>query len=259
MAEEFDLEAAEIPGYLDGLVERRSGAEHPRLPLQPTDEKGRLRHPVIRDHAEFGRPHTPVRDADGKGPKRTGGRPRLRNDAGDGGGLPSGHDRYGLHRKGDGLEGLQPAQVVADTQLADVSDGHWSPSQEAASETASLGLRLADGVFDASGGLETLTKLSLERLKEILELPVPVQELQEFGEKIHRNVIAFAKIQLGAVERVLTTQTRVDETKLRRATVDALPKLLARVRAEQAKLGLPVIDGEVLPTLLETQDTDAPS
>lgn len=59
------------------------------------------------------------------------------------------------------------------------------------------------------------------------------------------RAVNLAKLQLGAADRVLATQTRVDETKLRRGQIDILPKLLAIVMEEKKALGM-VIEGEAV-------------
>ena len=53
-------------------------------------------------------------------------------------------------------------------------------------------------------------------------------------------------MQLVATERVLQTQVRVDEAKLRRRQLDILPRLLAMIAEEKAAMGL-VIEGEATP------------
>ncbi|SEE27842.1 hypothetical protein SAMN05444161_5310 [Rhizobiales bacterium GAS191] len=100
------------------------------------------------------------------------------------------------------------------------------------------------GVLDAAGGLEELTLMSLAKLKEILTLDLPTEALTELKSPGFKQALDLAKLQLGATERVLTTQTRVDETKLRRRQIDVLPRLLEILAEEKKALAL-MIEGEV--------------
>lgn len=82
-----------------------------------------------------------------------------------------------------------------------------------------------DTPFDASDELETLTGLALKRAREILSEPINFD-----NDKIVRATIA-------TIQTVLNTQVRVDEGRLKRRKLDALPKLLEIIAGEERKLG----------------------
>jgi hypothetical protein len=88
--------------------------------------------------------------------------------------------------------------------------------------------------FDASNDLEDLTRLSLAKARALLEVRLDVADLEPGGGgKRFDRALQVAKLQLGVVDRILTTQTRVDETRLRKRQVDVLPRLLAMIAEEQ--------------------------
>jgi hypothetical protein len=89
--------------------------------------------------------------------------------------------------------------------------------------------------FDASNDLEDLTRLSLAKARALLEVKLDVADLEVDGKRFDR-ALQVAKLQLGVVDRILTTQTRVDETRLRRRQVDVLPRLLAIIEEEKRAL-----------------------
>jgi hypothetical protein len=91
--------------------------------------------------------------------------------------------------------------------------------------------------FDAVNDLEDLTRLSLGKARALLEAPLAVRDLgPEADAKRFDRALQLAKLQLGVVDRILTTQTRVDETRLRRRQVDVLPRLLAIIEEEKRAL-----------------------
>ena len=75
-------------------------------------------------------------------------------------------------------------------------------------------------------------------MKEILQIAIE--------DSTFFTALQVAKMQLVATERVLQTQVRVDEAKLRRRQLDILPRLLAMIAEEKAAMGL-VVEGEALP------------
>jgi hypothetical protein len=88
--------------------------------------------------------------------------------------------------------------------------------------------------FDASNDLEDLTRLSLAKARALLEVRLDVADLEPGADgKRFDRALQVAKLQLGVVDRILTTQTRVDETRLRKRQVDVLPRLLAIIEEEK--------------------------
>jgi hypothetical protein len=87
--------------------------------------------------------------------------------------------------------------------------------------------------FDASNDLEDLTRLSLAKARALLEVRLDVAALEGDGKRFDR-ALQVAKLQLGVVDRILTTQTRVDESRLKRRQVDVLPRLLQIIAEEKA-------------------------
>lgn len=92
--------------------------------------------------------------------------------------------------------------------------------------------RAEPGVLDgdAAGQLEELVDLSLERLKEVLSPPVDWPNWRSVNQQI--------TTALG----VISAQSKVDETRLKRRSVDMLPKLLEVMEREKKKLPV-TIDG----------------
>ena len=86
--------------------------------------------------------------------------------------------------------------------------------------------------FDASNDLEDLTRLSLAKARALLEVRLDVADLEGDGKRFDR-ALQVAKLQLGVVDRILATQTRVDETRLRKRQGDVLPRLLAMIAEEK--------------------------
>jgi hypothetical protein len=109
--------------------------------------------------------------------------------------------------------------------------------------------------FDASNDLEDLTRLSLAKARALLEVRLDVADLEPRGdgERFDR-ALQVAKLQLGVVDRVLTTQTRVDETRLRRRQVDLLPRLLQIIAEEKRLMEAATIDAESLDPRDDSED-----
>jgi len=76
--------------------------------------------------------------------------------------------------------------------------------------------------------LEGLTKKSMDRLGEILDLELPNGELDD--------TVKVAKLLLTAADTSLKVQVRVDEARLRRQNVDILPEIQKILAEEKAKL-----------------------
>ena len=104
--------------------------------------------------------------------------------------------------------------------------------------------------FDASNDLEDLTRLSLAKARALLEVRLDVADLEGDGKRFDR-ALQVAKLQLGVVDRILATQTRVDETRLRKRQVDVLPRLLAMIEEEKramAEAEERTIDAKAVPS-----------
>lgn len=70
-----------------------------------------------------------------------------------------------------------------------------------------------------------MTDLALRKLRVVLEMPTPVG--------VDANEIALLKAQIAAADRVLTTQVRVDDNRLKARQISTIPKLLALIAAEK--------------------------
>ncbi len=81
-----------------------------------------------------------------------------------------------------------------------------------------------DSPLDASDELDQLTGLALKRTREILEEPIDFD-----NDKMVRAT-------LSAINTVLNTQVRVDEGRLKRRKLDALPKLLEILAREESRM-----------------------
>lgn len=82
---------------------------------------------------------------------------------------------------------------------------------------------------DLSSRLNDVTALALERAYDILEKPVD-PDSDYYPEEL--------RAQTSTIKTALTTQVRVDETKLRMKVAETLPKLLAILKEEEARLGI---------------------
>jgi hypothetical protein len=101
-------------------------------------------------------------------------------------------------------------------------------------------------LLDGSAGLDDLVTLSLEKVREILLVPLPKEVLTNLEHKDFASALALAKTQLAATERVLATQVRVDETRLRRRQVDVLPRLLQIIAEEKRLIEAEAVDASPL-------------
>lgn len=84
------------------------------------------------------------------------------------------------------------------------------------------------GVLDGSdlaGRLEIATRKAIDRADEILELDLD-QESDKFGDVL-RGINT-------SIKTIITTQTKVDEHRLRARKLDVLPKLLEAIAAHEA-------------------------
>lgn len=84
-----------------------------------------------------------------------------------------------------------------------------------------------DGKLDGSARLDVLTDKALDNIEQILDLPVCGSEGDD---------IKILNLKATVAGQVLSTQARVDDTRLRRRQVDLLPKILEVLKREQAKL-----------------------
>lgn len=78
-------------------------------------------------------------------------------------------------------------------------------------------------VLDSSAKLDSLTNLALTRLEEILEEPL-ASDPKEMA------------VQMDAIRLTLTTQLRVDDSRLKKRTSDTLAELLKRMDIEDSRL-----------------------
>lgn len=79
-----------------------------------------------------------------------------------------------------------------------------------------------DAVLDSSAKLDEITELAMMRLKDVLA--EPTSDLKELA------------IQMDGIRIALTTQLRVDDTRLKKRQTDTLAELLKRMDSEEAKL-----------------------
>lgn len=80
--------------------------------------------------------------------------------------------------------------------------------------------------LDASDELDSLTGLALERARQVLSEPIDFENDK------------FLRTQVSVIQLVLNTQVRVDEGRLKRRKLDALPKLLELIQREEQKMAL---------------------
>lgn len=81
-------------------------------------------------------------------------------------------------------------------------------------------------VLDSSEGLDELTELAIDKVKEILKLDLEPGD-DNFGAVLRQQ----ASVSIG----VLTTQVRVDEGRFKKKQVDKLGELLDLIKGEEAK------------------------
>lgn len=92
-----------------------------------------------------------------------------------------------------------------------------------------------ESVLDASEELDTLTTLALRNLRQLLELDFDFEQPKLVNAK------------LTAAQTVLNTQVRVDEGRLKRRKLDALPKLLELIAREEGRPGIArMIEGQLV-------------
>jgi hypothetical protein len=85
------------------------------------------------------------------------------------------------------------------------------------------------------GQLETVTEKAIGKLDEIMSIPLDPDSEHYAG---------VLRAQNAAANTTLITQTKVDDTRLRRRQTDMLPKLLAIIAREQARLPPKPIENE---------------
>lgn len=93
--------------------------------------------------------------------------------------------------------------------------------------------RTVESVLDATGKLERITDKALDFMEEMLDSPTDWAEPKMVNAKIT------------VAQAVINTQTKVDETRLRRRQTDILPKLLEIMSREEKRLPGRVIEGEL--------------
>ena len=82
----------------------------------------------------------------------------------------------------------------------------------------------SNGGNDLAAKLERVSAKAIDKADQILDLPLPSADHASFG--------AVLRAQNAAINSALTTQVRVDENRLRGATIDRLPELL-KILAEE--------------------------
>jgi hypothetical protein len=111
-------------------------------------------------------------------------------------------------------ESLQKSQEVIFPVQSNVQNGHWNETEEAIAAVTGDGLRERLDVR-----LEGMSHKALDRIDEILDLPIDPKERALLGE-IRK-----------AAETTLNLQLKVDETKLRQKNVSVLEELLTLIEA----------------------------
>jgi hypothetical protein len=200
---------------------------HSRLSLLAPDEEGSRGGADLWD----GRSGdvSPLRVHDGNGAGYDQRADRGSTDAGHGGGLRAGGDGNGAGRSVVRKVHLPGLEDLKSAQLPDVSDGYWAAASQTIAGPAEDGLRDGDGVLDASTELERLTHRALQEAHTILDIPNNAAE-----DDVNGTVL---RSKNAVITTALTTQAKVDENRLRRATVDRMPEILRLV--EQVSKRLP--------------------
>lgn len=205
------------------------GALHSRLSLLASDEEGSGRHPDL--YGELGQP-APVRvhDGAGTGPDQRAGRRHA--DDGDSGRLRAGGDGDGAGRLIVNEGSVPDLEGIKSAQLADVSDRYWHAASQTIAGAAGDGVRNGAGFFDDnSTALERLTHRAIDEAQDILSIPNDVGP-----DDVNANVL---RAKNSVITAALSTQSKVDETRLRRATVDRLPEILKLVAQVEKRLPPP--------------------
>jgi hypothetical protein len=78
--------------------------------------------------------------------------------------------------------------------------------------------------------LERVASTALDKLNEVLALPLPDPSDPSFGN--------LSRAQTAAANTAIGAQLRVDETKMRARQADVMPRLLEILEREERKLGL---------------------
>ena len=89
-----------------------------------------------------------------------------------------------------------------------------------------LGARADEAPGDMAAELESVAQLGLKNLRDILTLPLDVEDAP------------LLRAKNAAANTVLGTQVKVDENRLRAGVVDRLPELLEILREEEIKYAL---------------------
>jgi len=93
--------------------------------------------------------------------------------------------------------------------------------------------KTVESVLDATGKLERITDKALDLLEQVI------------GEAPQWDDPKLLNAQITASQSIINTQTKVDETRLRRRQTDILPKLLEIMSREEKRLPGRVIEGEL--------------
>src|SRR6516165_609300 len=201
------------PEFLIRPPSDRRRDEHSRLSVLAHYEEGSGGGPRLRGRPRLERAHSPLRDDAGPGSD-----PGQRNDHhGTGtvhsGGLRAGDD--GNRALGEGLQrqGIWEAQALDGAKFPDVPDGYWGQAVEAATGTAVERLRDASGVRDANALLNELSVLSLQELFDLVH-----------KQSWDPRDIDMSRLKMEAIRIGLLTQTKVDDTMMRKRGQDLMPQ-----------------------------------
>ena len=208
---------------------------HTRLSLLACDEEGSDGHPAVRHRAADVATRPPLRDDDGHCAETYSGKIPRRADDGDGWGLRDGHVWDGTGREVGDRYCVPSLKDIEHAELPDVPHGYRTAAEEAAAALARAGLRDGHGVLDTSTQLERVTQKALTEGEAILDRDLAMEDEDTFGPVL--------RAKTSVITSVLTTQAKVDETRLRRQSLDRLPALLALVN-ETAKRLPPVLEHE---------------
>ena len=103
-------------------------------------------------------------------------------------------------------------------------DGIVLPPAPVYATTESVDVKPRDAVLDSSAKLDDLTQKALDFYHDLLSEPVSFDDAK------------LLSAQTDAARTVLTTQLRVDDSRLKKRTTDTLAELLRRMDEEDARL-----------------------
>ena len=211
------------PEFLDGPPSDRRRDEYSRLSLLAHYQEGSDGNPRVRGRPRLEKTYPPLRNDAGHGSDP--GKRLDHNGTGTvhGGGLRAGDDGNGDVGEGMQSHGLREVKALDGSEFPNVPHGHWGPTGEAAPGTAIERVRDSFGVLDANSLLNELSKLSLEELLDLV-LNTPWDA---------RN-IDMSRLKMEAIRIGLLTQTKVDDTMMRKRGQDLMPQLVDKIMEGRA-------------------------